>query len=161
MIILKMSSFQQLISNSIALLEGQQSSNVSGALSEFLQSQGLNMNEIWQPSADIVEDINNVTVYMNISGVNNDSIDVDFFNERVVVRGERKRPFSDEMTVIKNEIIYGKFERHISLPISVTNRDSVKISSNNGVLVIFIDKRREARNRFSLRVPSSSIEDPE
>lgn len=156
-----MSSFQQLISNSIALLEGQQNNNISGALSEFLQSQGLNMNEIWQPSADIVENINNVTVYMNISGVNNDSIDVDFFNERVVVTGERKRPFSDEMTVVKNEIIYGKFERHINLPISVTNRDSVKISSNNGVLIIVIDKTREGMNRFSLRVPSSSIEDPE
>jgi HSP20 family protein len=156
-----MSSFQQLISNSIALLEGQQNSNVSGALSEFLQSQGLNMNEIWQPSADIVENNDNVTVYMNIPGVNNDSIDVDFFNERVVVTGERKRTFSDEMTVVKNEIIYGKFERHINLPISVTNRDSVKISSNNGVLVIVIDKIREGRNRFSLRVPSSSIEDPE
>jgi HSP20 family molecular chaperone IbpA len=156
-----MSSFQQLISNSIALLEGQQNSNVSGALSEFLQSQGLNMNEIWQPSVDIVENNDNVTVYMNISGVNNDSIDVDFFNERVVVTGERKRPFSDEMTVVKNEIIYGKFERHVNLPISVTNRDSVKISSNNGVLVIVIDKRREGRNRFSLRVPSSNIEDPE
>lgn len=156
-----MSSFQQLISNSIALLEGQQNSNVSGALSEFLQSQGLNMNEIWQPSVDIVENNDNVTVYMNISGVNNDSIDVDFFNERVVVTGERKRPFSDEMTVVKNEIIYGKFERHVNLPISVTNRNSVKISSNNGVLVIIIDKTREGRNRFSLRVPSSNIEDPE
>jgi HSP20 family molecular chaperone IbpA len=158
-----MSSFQQLISNSIALLEGQQNTNVSGALSEFLQSQGLNMNEIWQPSVDILENNDNVTVYMNISGVNNDSIDVDFFNERVVVTGERKRPFSDEMTVVKNEIIYGKFERHVNLPISVTNRDSVKISSNNGVLVIVIDKRRDIRNRFSLRVPStsSSIEDPE
>jgi len=156
-----MSSFQQLISNSIALLEGQQNSNVSGALSEFLQSQGLNMNEIWQPSVDIVENNDNVTVYMNISGVNNDSIDVDFFNERVVVTGERKRPFSDEMTVVKNEIIYGKFERHVNLPISITNRDSVKISSNNGVLVIVIDKTREGRNRFSLRVPSNGIEDPE
>lgn len=163
--LLKMSSFQQLISNSISLLEGQQNNNISGALSEFLQSQGLNMNEIWQPSADIVENIDNVTVYMNIPGVNNDSIDVDFFNERVVVTGERKRPFSDIMTVVKNEIIYGKFERHINLPISVTNRDSVNISSNNGVLVIVIDKTKERRNRFSLRVPSttssSSIEDPE
>jgi HSP20 family molecular chaperone IbpA len=62
---------------------------------------------------------------------------------------------------VKNEIIYGKFERHINLPISVTNRDSVKISSNNGVLIIVIDKTREGMNRFSLRVPSSSIEDPE
>ena len=158
---LKMSSFQQLISNSIALLEGQQNSNVSGALSEFLQSQGLNMNEIWQPSADIVENNDNVSLYMNIPGVNNDSIDVDFFNERVVVTGERKRPFSDEMTVVKNEIIYGKFERHVNLPISVSNRDSVKISSNNGVLLIVIDKTRESRSRVSLRVPSSGIEDPE
>ena len=156
-----MSSFQQLVSNSIALFEGQQNSNVSGALAEFLQSQGLNMNEIWQPSADIVENIDNVTVYINIPGVNNDSIDVDFFNERVIVTGERKRPFLDTMTVVKNEIIYGNFERHINLPISVTNRENVKISSNNGVLVIVIDKKREVRNRFSLRVPSSNIEDPE
>lgn len=152
-----MSSFQELISSSIALLEGQQNSNVSGALSKFLQSQNMN----GQPSVDIVENNDNVTVYMNISGVNNDSIDVDFFNERVIVTGERKRPFSDEMTVVTNEIIYGKFERHVNLPISVTNRDSVKISSNNGVLVIVIDKTTEGRNRFSLRVPSSNIEDPE
>jgi len=155
-------SLQQLVSNGIALMEGNQSSNVSGALSEFLQSQGLNLNEIWQPSVDVVENTNSISVYINIPGVKNDSIDVDFFNNRIIVTGERKRPFSDRITVVKNEIIYGKFERQIIIPISVTNRENVKITSKCGVLTITIDKAGEERNRFSLRVPPASrVADPE
>ena len=154
-------SLQQLVSNGIALMEGQQSSNVSGALSEFLQSQGLNMNEIWQPSGDVVENSTTIAVYINIPGVKNDSIDVDFFNNRIIVKGERKRPYTDRMTIVKNEIIYGKFERQIIIPISVTNRDNVKINSKNGVLAIIIDKAAEQRNRFSLRVSSTRDEDTE
>ena len=59
------------------------------------------------------------------------------------------------------EIIYGKFERQIIIPISVTNRESVKISSKNGVLIIVIDKEREERNRFSIRVSPARSEDSE
>jgi HSP20 family molecular chaperone IbpA len=156
-----MSALQQLVSNGIAIMEGNQTTNVSGALSEFLQTQGLNMNEIWQPAADIVQNPSTITVYINIPGVKNDSIDVDFFNNRVIVTGERKRPFSDRNIVIKNEIIYGKFERQIIIPISVTNRDNVKITSKNGVLMIVIDKSSEERNRFSLKIPSSDSQEPE
>jgi HSP20 family molecular chaperone IbpA len=149
-------SLQQLVSNGIALMEGNQSSNVSGALSEFLQSQGVNLNEIWQPAVDIVENANVVCVYINIPGVKNDTIDVDFFNNRIVITGERKRPFTERMSVVKNEIIYGKFERQIIIPISVTNQENVKITSKSGVLVITIDKAGEERNRFSLRVPQAT-----
>ena len=149
-------SLQQLVSNGIALMEGNQSSNVSGALSEFLQSQGVNLNEIWQPAVDIVENSNVVCVYINIPGVKNDTIDVDFFNNRIVITGERKRPFTERMSVVKNEIIYGKFERQIIIPISVTNQENVKITSKCGVLVITIDKAGEERNRFSLRVPQAT-----
>ena len=149
-------SLQQLVSNGIALMEGNQSSNVSGALSEFLQSQGMNLNEIWQPAVDIVENDNVVCVYINIPGVKNDTVDVDFFNNRIVVTGERKRPFAERMSVVKNEIIYGRFERQIIIPISVTNQENVKITSKCGVLVITIDKTGEGRNRFSLRVPSAT-----
>lgn len=147
-------SLQQLVSNGIALMEGTQSSaNVTGALSEFLQSQGVNLNEIWQPAVDVVENANNVSVYINIPGVKNDTIDVDFFNNRIIVTGERKRPYAERMSVVKNEIIYGRFERQIIIPISVTNQENVKITSRGGVLVITIDKTGEERNRFSLRVP--------
>lgn len=154
-------SLQQLVSNGIALMEGNQSTNVSGALSEFLQSQGVNLNDIWQPAVDIVENNTNVCVYINIPGVKNDTIDVDFFNNRIVVTGERKRPFSERMSIVKNEIIYGRFERQIIIPISVTNRENVKISSKGGVLVITIDRTAEERNRFSLRVPATRVADSE
>jgi len=146
-------SLQQLVSNGIALMEGNQSTNVTGVLSEFLQSQGVNLNEFWQPSVDIVQSSTTIIVYINIPGVKNDSIDVDFFNNRIIVTGERKKLFSERMTVVKSEIIYGRFERQISIPISVTNQENVKISSRNGVLLITIDKAAEERNRFSLRLP--------
>lgn len=152
-------SLQQLVSNGIALMEGHQSNNVTGALSEFLQSQGVNMNDFWQPAVDIAETVTTITVYINIPGVKNNSIDVDFFNNRVIIKGERKKPFNDRTTLVKNEIIYGRFERQIIIPISVTSRDSVKINSKNGVLIIVIDKEREERNRFSLRVsPPRSVD---
>ena len=148
-------SLQQLVSNGIALMEGNQSSNVTGVLSEFLQSQGVNLNEFWQPSVDIVQSATTIIVYINIPGVKNDSIDVDFFNNRIIVTGERKKLFSERMTVVKSEIIYGRFERQITIPISVTNQENVKISSRNGVLLITIDKAAEERNRFSLRLPQA------
>jgi HSP20 family molecular chaperone IbpA len=152
-----MSSLQQLVSNGIALMEGNQTNNLTGALSEFLQGQGLNINEIWQPSADIIESENNITVYINIPGVKNDSIDVDFFNNRVIITGERKKPFSANSIIVKNEIIYGSFERQVIIPISVTSRENVKINTKNGVLIIIIDKEREQRNRFSVRVSPSTL----
>ena len=154
-------SLQQLVSNGIALMEGTQQGNVSGVLSDFLQSQGMNMNDFWQPSVDIVETSTTITVYINIPGIKNNSIDVDFFNNRIIVTGERKKPFSDRSTIVKNEIIYGRFERQIIIPVSVTSRDSVKINSKNGVLVIIIDKEREERNRFSVRVSPGRSEDSE
>ena len=156
-----MSSLQQLLSSGIALMEGTQQNNVSGVLGDFLQAQGMNMNDFWQPSVDVVESSSMVTVYINVPGIKNNSIDVDFFNNRIIVTGERKKPFSDRTSIVKNEIIYGKFERQIIIPISVTNRESVKISSKNGVLIIVIDKEKEERNRFSIRVSPARSEDSE
>jgi HSP20 family protein len=146
-----MSSFQQLVSNGISIIEANNSS-LSGSVTEFLRTQGINMNEIWKPAVDIIQSSSTITLYINIPGVKNDSIDVDFCNNKVIVTGERKKPFSDRTTVVKNEIIYGTFERQIIIPISVTNRDNVKITSKNGVLIIVIDKLSEEKNRFSLKI---------
>jgi HSP20 family protein len=134
------------------------SNNVTGFLTEYLQSQGVDMNEIWSPAVDIIEDSVNITVYVNIPGVNSESIDVDFFNNRVEVKGKRVRPYfeTDNVAIRKNEIIYGAFERKILLPFSVTSRESVSINSENGVLVIKVDKAREEQNSFSLRISNSN-----
>lgn len=147
-----------MISHGISMMDGNQSNNITGVLSEFLQSQGINMNdEVWTPSVDIIESTSTITVYVNIPGVKPDSIDIDFFNNRVDIKGDRYRPFNyDNITIRKNEIIYGNFERKISLPISVTSRESVTINAEDGVLIITIDKAREERNRFSVRIGGSN-----
>ena len=59
-----MSSLQQLLSSGIALMEGTQQNNVSGVLGDFLQAQGMNMNDFWQPSVDVVESSSIITVYI-------------------------------------------------------------------------------------------------
>lgn len=130
--------------------------NISSVISEFLQTQGINMNELWTPSVDVIETKKSIIVYVNIPGVNTDSINVDFFNNRVDIKGKRHRPFTTDNIIRKNEIIYGNFERKVILPISVTSRESVSINTENGVLIITIDKVREEHNRFSVRVGNSS-----
>lgn len=150
-------SLPNLLAQSIGLMDGQHPNNIPGVVTDFLQSQGVDMNEIWSPAVDIIESSSSINIYVNIPGVKDDSIDVDFFNNKLNIKGERARPFlGNNCTVRKHEIIYGHFERSITLPISVTSRESVNIKSENGVLIIFIDKAREERNRFSVRINSNN-----
>lgn len=140
-------SIQQILS-----LVGRQQNNLPGILTEIMQNNGVNMNEIFSPNADVVENDSFVKVYVNIPGVDSDSLDVDFFNNTINITGDRIKPYDSDINLIKNEIIYGKFERKIILPISVTKRESVKVNTQNGVLIIIIDKVCEERNRFSIRL---------
>ena len=51
------------------------------------------------------------------------------------------------------EIVYGKYTKRITLPFSIIKKESIKVTSKFGVLIIEIDKENEERNRF--RVPVS------
>ena len=128
-------------------------------MSELLQQQGVNMQHLWRPAIDMVETEEKLQICMNLAGVPKESIDVDFFNNSVSIKGERMAPaISSEAGARqrRKEIIYGKFERKIVLPISITQRESVSITMRDGVLVVTVDKTVENRNKFSLKVASDS-----
>jgi len=117
------------------------------------------MQHLWRPAIDMIETEENLQICMNLAGVPKESIDVDFFNNSVSVKGERMIPtISSEAGARqrRKEIIYGKFERKIVLPISVTQRESVSITMRDGVLIITVDKTVETRNKFSLKVASDA-----
>jgi HSP20 family protein len=77
----------------------------------------------------------------------------------MMISGDRETPYNQtEYQVKRSEIQYGKFQRVITLPISVTNQSSVSTSIKDGVLVLKVDKRVEQQNRFSLRVNSTECE---
>ena len=154
-----MTTLPELIQQSLSVLGGNINNSFSGQISELLQQQGLNMQHLWKPPIDMIETEDNLQIYMNLAGVPKESIDVDFFNNSVSVKGERMLPviFTEPGTRHRcKEIIYGKFERKIVLPISITQRESVSITMKDGVLIITIDKTIETRNKFSLKVENEA-----
>lgn len=133
--------------------ENQDNTDLSGVVREFLNSQGINTEQFYDPPVDLCEDDTTIEVYMDIPGVNLDTIDLNFYNNKIEVVGERVKPYDGSR---KQEIVYGKFKKKITIPISVTSKNSVDVSTDNGVLKIVIDKTNEERNRFNVKVSTHS-----
>ena len=140
-------SFQELIMNSL-----QSDGDLRGALHHIINT-GLspgNDQSQWSPPIDIVDTKNNLYVYAELPGVVENSISIDIFNNKLSISGEKIRRYT--APVSKCEIVYGKFDRQIVLPISVTNKDNVDVKYDNGILTLIIDKKKEEQNRFRLGV---------
>jgi len=103
---------------------------------------------------DLVNDEKSIVVVAQIPGVKKDSIDVDFYNNKMTIKCEKKREYQNPAV---SEIAYGTLSREITLPICVTKREAVTVSYSDGMLTIYINKRLEEENKFSVR-PSSHFE---
>ena len=145
-----------LIQHSLALLDGNINEVFSNNLSTFLQNQmGTNSTPSpWRPSTDIIDSIGTISIYVNIAGVDPQSIDVDFLNYNLIIKGVRPPPNIALTEIInrKQDIIYGNFERQILLPLCVTQRESVTVTLKDGILSIILDKTIENRNHFNLNI---------
>ena len=145
-----------LIQHSLSLLDGNINEVFSSNLSDFLQNQiGNNSTpSFWRPSIDVIDSIGNISIYVNIAGVDPQSIDVDFLNYNLIIKGTRPHPNIAPTEIInrKQDIMYGNFERQILLPLCVTQRESVTVTLKDGILSIIIDKTIENRNHFNLNI---------
>ena len=113
-------------------------------------------NEKWIPRIDMVDDNNKLYLYVECADIEN--ISVDFFNNNLSISGKKIKKYSG--VAIKNEIVYGLFNRHIILPISITDKKNVVMKYKNGMLVITIDKQKEEKNKFNITI-DESIEEVE
>jgi HSP20 family protein len=109
----------------------------------------------WYPPFDIVDTKNNIYVYIELPGVTEESIGVDFFNNKLSISGEKLKRYT--APAAKNEIVYGRFIRKITLPISVTNKDNVNVNYENGILTLIINKKKEAQNRFHIDITHNNV----
>lgn len=143
---------QQLIQNGLNLLNGNANATLLSNLQDILQSEGINTNQLWRPAIDLIDRDNNILLYVYLPGVGRESINVEFFNDIIYLKG--KREFINITSIVNRsqEIVYGEFERRIRLPMSITVRESVTITFENGVMLIIIDKNVENSNRFSLTI---------
>ena len=135
---------QELLNEFVDIL-GPSFRNVLGGTSRVLNSAN---NRPGKFSVDIVNEEKTIYVYAEIPGLNKENIDIDFYNNKLTISGEKMRTY--DLPEI-SEIKFGHFERTLSLPICVTKKDAVSVSYTNGILKVKINKLVEEENKFSVK----------
>ena len=97
------------------------------------------------PPVDVYEDEHNVTMKIEVPGVDEKDIDVRIENNTLTVHGERKFEKEEkEENYLRVERSYGSFTRSFTLPNTVDTTD-VTADYDKGVLKIRLAKRAEAK----------------
>ena len=97
------------------------------------------------PAVDVYEDEHNVTLKIEVPGIEEKDIDVRIENSTLTVHGERKFEKEEkEENYRRVERQYGSFTRSFTLPNTV---DTEKVSANydKGILKIQLAKKAEAK----------------
>jgi HSP20 family protein len=97
------------------------------------------------PPVDIYEDEHNITLKLEVPGIDEKDIDVRIDNNTLTVHGERKIEKEEkEENFRRVERQYGSFARSFTLPSSV-DPGQVSADYNQGVLKIKLTKKAEAK----------------
>jgi HSP20 family protein len=97
------------------------------------------------PAVDIYEDEHNITLKIDVPGIDQKDIDVRIENNTLTVHGERKIEKEEkEENYRRVERQYGEFTRSFTLPSSV-DTGQVNANYDNGVLKIALAKKAEAK----------------
>jgi HSP20 family protein len=111
----------------------------------------------WAPPVDVAEEADKIVVKVEVPGMNENDLKVNFEDGLLTVTGERQFERKDDRNYHRIERTYGSFVRSFSLPRSV---DAAKISANyvNGVLEIEIPKLEDAKpKQIAINVGSKAI----
>jgi len=105
------------------------------------------------PALNVWEDEQNVYVEAELPGLDMDSVEIYVHNgNQLSLKGERKEPADLKGTWHRRERNYGRFARVFELPYAV-EADKVAAKFHNGVLLIQLPKREEAKpRRIEVRV---------
>jgi HSP20 family protein len=97
------------------------------------------------PAVDVYEDEHNVTLKIDVPGIDEKDIDVRVENRTLTVHGERKFEKEEkEENYRRVERQYGSFSRTFTLPATV-DTESVSADYDKGVLKIKLAKKAEAK----------------
>ncbi len=99
------------------------------------------------PTADVTENSKEVTVSMEVPGVDEKDVEVTLDGNALIVRGEKKREEKSEKgDYYHYERSYGSFQRVVPLPEGIVE-EQAKACFKKGVLTVTIPKSEEARSR--------------
>src|SRR5512146_2109767 len=97
------------------------------------------------PPVDVYEDEHQITLKLEVPGIEQKDLDIRVENNTLTVRGERKFEKEEkEENYRRIERQYGSFTRSFALPNTV-DTDSIKADYDKGVLKISLAKKAEAK----------------
>jgi HSP20 family protein len=99
------------------------------------------------PPADVVVRDDGVTVYMDVPGLNPESLEIEIENDVLTVRGERRPPAEvedGERAVRRIERRFGRFERSLRVPRGL-DPGAIDATMADGVLTLRIPKPEAAK----------------
>ena len=106
---------------------------------EYLVSSG------FAPPVDVYEDEHNITLKIEVPGIDEKDIDVRIENSVLTVHGERKFEKEEkEENFHRVERQYGSFTRSFTLP-STVDPDQIRANYDKGILRISLAKKAEAK----------------
>jgi HSP20 family protein len=98
----------------------------------------------WAPPVDVAEDQNHILVKVEVPGMEEKDLRVNFEDGLLTVSGERQFERKDDRNYHRIERSYGSFVRTFSLPRTV-DASAITADYKNGVLEIAIPKKEEAK----------------
>lgn len=99
----------------------------------------------WNPTVDIAETDDEVTVKVELPGVPQDNVKVSITDNVLTIKGEKKQESEEkQQNYHKTECCYGAFHRAFTLPTTVQS-ESTKASFKDGVLKVTIPKTEEVK----------------
>ncbi|MER3546190.1 MAG: hypothetical protein C4338_00790 [Rhodanobacteraceae bacterium] len=118
----------------------------------MMRSGGL-LDSGW-PHIDLIEKDKDFVLTVEVPGMDEKDIDVQFADQCVILRGERREERSENQADYHyNERYYGRFERRIPLSVDI-QPDKAKAVLRNGVLTVTLPKAAQTETAGH-RIPIS------
>ncbi|MCC9608326.1 Hsp20/alpha crystallin family protein [Blastopirellula sp. JC732] len=109
-------------------------------------------NDVWggqvmSPALDLKESDTDVTVSMDLPGVDAKEVDIQINGNQLVISGERKEEKEEKgQTFHRIERRSGRFSRTTTLPCAV-EEDKIDARMKDGILTVMLPKSPEAQSR--------------
>jgi len=113
-------------------------------LDRFPATTGL-FDRSFSPAVDLVENPQDFTVSCELPGLDQKEIDVSIASNVLTIKGQKKNEREEKKgKYYRKESWSGSFQRTLPLPASVDG-DKIKAELKNGILIIVLPKREEAK----------------
>jgi HSP20 family protein len=98
----------------------------------------------WRPPADVCETASSFTVVLDVAGLDEDGIDVELYEDALVIEGDRRiDTCGPDGSYLAAEIRQGRFHVEVALPGRVES-DSVEATYDRGLLRVELIKAGQA-----------------